>query len=283
MFWVNAAIIGLAGYITWRNKPKRIRQALEGSVAYLLMFLITANVLQGFLPFYITRSQARTAQQWGSVWDEAYGEAKPYVDRAANWFGPVGDSEQTPAPDLVVETATPTAPTDAGAAPGAAAVVVDRATPAPAPTATPTLLPNPQVVAYSNALAAAKAQNDRQAAAVAIQELLAINPMNEQALQAQVEIAAAETRIQHYLELGNIQLQIAKRDDWQQEVTETLHGGSFYIVADGARTTDFACQEVATVRDETPGWTNGTRFGLPRCYLEAFVRPVKSGARFTVQ
>jgi hypothetical protein len=144
----------------------------------------------------------------------------------------------------------------------------------------PTLTETRKLPLY-NALAAARNRNDRLTAETAVAQLLELDPLDAVALETQLQMQAADQRLAAYAALGDLPPQLGKRSDWQQQVRETLRSGRYHVTDNGAALTNLACQERATLLDETPGFTYGTAFTVPRCYLEPF-EATKTGARFAV-
>ncbi len=282
----------LTGYATLRMRPKNPITAVLTLLGYGLTFIIILTLFKSVLPRYFVSSLPSFQDNWSPVWQEAAGVGNGAVQRVNGWL-------DLDVPEISVERAADAAVigtelvAETAAADGTAVVAETAVTagvsvsPVITASVTPALNPTPTVtetrkLSLYDALRAAHSSNDRQMTAVALAELLALDPYDAFAAQTRRLLQTADARLTTYQILASLPLQISKRDDWQQQVGETLRGGRYYVQSNGATLLNFACQEHATLRDETPGYTYGATFTVPRCYLEPF-KATKTGVRFSGQ
>jgi hypothetical protein len=280
----------LTGYITLRMKPKNPVTAVVTLIGYSITFIILLTLLKSVLPRYFVSALPGFQANWQPVWAEAAGAGNGAVQRVNGWLDldvpqitveelpqelPVGN-EGVVTPTAVPFTAETQAEAEAAATPQAIAAQSPTANPQPTPTITET-----RKLPLYEALHSAQGSNDRYATAAALRELLALDPYDPIAAQVRLQVQAAEERLTAYRMLSGIPLQLTKNPERQQQVNNALRGGQYVVSDNGAAFTNFACQEVATLIDETPGYTYGTAVTLPRCYLEPY-KATKTGARFSV-
>lgn len=283
MFWITVGFFVLAGYITLRMQPASPKAGLLRVLGYGLTFVIIVSILRTALPRYLVRSVPAFGENWAPVWDEVAGTGNVAVDRANEWL----DLGIPALPETSITTLDVAEPVIEDVVGGDGGVPMSTRMPAEGNgvVAVPTATPDP-VTAQKRALYArltlAQSKNDRTTAATVITALFELDPLDGVAADAQLLLQAADARLQQYQMLSALPLTIRKDEPRQQLVLQTLQGGQYQVVDNGAWFANFACQEKATLVDETPGFTYGNRFTVPRCYLEP-LDATGTGARISLR
>jgi LysM repeat protein len=154
------------------------------------------------------------------------------------------------------------------------AAAVETAVSTPLPPASPTVTETRKAALYRQ-LAQAKADGDLIAGETAVNGLLAIDPSDPTATNAQAEIKDARSIRDRLDTLGDVE---------DPGPLRTLYGYTLRVVSEDTGWLRGACNESATLEIVSAGWLKGHTFGVIRCTLSGYGDGTpETGETFTVE
>lgn len=294
-FILNVLIFAGAGYVVWRMKPKNPKDAALMFFGWALGFLLIRFAIGTWIPRLFISTQQETVANWDPVYDQAAGAVEGAGQLANSLIGlggsPVFPEASDPvitAPDYIPDQPAVIVAVEDGSGEGSPAAVTavspllaQTAVPETAVTESLTVTATQKMALYADLTSAAQL-GDRAAGRAAVASLLALDPLDAMATQAQTDLEAASLRFSQWQALANIPMSVFIDKANDAYVRQVLAGYSYVVIDSGATWNNVACQERATVQVVSEGWLWGAEFQVLRCYLSQF-RVKDSGDRFTVR
>lgn len=278
--FLSAVILGSAFYVAMTSKAKTPRDGIMVVLGFATVFVLVYYLIQFMAPYFLRTAPGFTQRQFDGVFSgQQYQDITEQIGNTLQGADPLrasinSGSEQytyadlvTPTPAIsVVATAEPVYTDNVQPAPAPSEAAPEAA---PAPTPIPTATPDPQVTALVQDLYAYKEVGNVAAGEQVIEQILALDPGNPDAMREQQSITAARGIVGQWDQLGYRQGGQRSRFNIRDgaDISSYLSGFTYRVEVSADAIGLSTEAEEAVIVVTSPGWLFNYQIRLARIHL----------------